>query len=186
MSLRRSFSSPIEFLLEKAKRGEIDPEDINVKDLVEEFKKQVERLSGFELFHQAGAFLQAISSLLKLKVEKLLNFDTKEEKKKKIKLQEVIEVLKQEEEEEEIGDDLEWLWDYKVRAGRPQGSRDTQARESLAQMEKVPLYGEFKIEQYRKVLEEFGLYEFEDFEKWLAKIQDRVERVRFFMAWLDM
>jgi len=74
--------SPYEFFLEKVQKREIDPEDVDINSLIEEFKQQVERLSSVELFFQAGSFLQAISRLLKLKADKLLGVSPKEEKRK--------------------------------------------------------------------------------------------------------
>jgi len=86
--------SPYEFLLEKVQRKEIDPEDVDINGLIEEFKQQVERLSSVELFFQAGSFLQAMTRLLKLKTERLLGVSPKEEKRKpKIELEEVLKAI---------------------------------------------------------------------------------------------
>jgi len=47
------------------------------------------------------------------------------------------------------------------------------------------LHKAFDPEEYRKLLEELGLLEdFERFKEFLYRIEDRIERLRFFMAWL--
>ncbi len=176
--------SPYEFLLEKVQRKEIDPEDVDINSLIEEFKQQVERLSSVELFFQAGSFLQAMASLLKLKAERLLEHPTKEEKVKpvRIKLEEVIKAIGQEENSQE--DVLDSLWDFKIAVGRKTGSKDSKER-IIAKPEPIPLHKAFDPEEYRKLLEELGLLEdFERFREFLYKIEDRIERLRFFMAWL--
>ena len=43
----------------------------------------------------------------------------------------------------------------------------------------------FDPEEYRKLLKELGLLEdFERFREFLLSIENRTERLRFFMAWL--
>ncbi|MEM2266005.1 MAG: segregation/condensation protein A [Candidatus Hadarchaeales archaeon] len=174
--------SPYEFLLEKVQRKEIDPEDVDINELIEEFKQQVERLSSVELFFQAGSFLQAMARLLKLKTERLLGASPKEEKRKpKIKLEEVLKVIEQEQDQEDI---LDSLWDYSVGLGRKIGSRDSIQRVST-KPEPIPLHKAFNPEDYRKLLEDLGLLEdFERLKEFLLSIEDRIERLRFFMAWL--
>ncbi len=174
--------SPYEFLLEKVQRKEIDPEDVDINELIEEFKQQVERLSSVELFFQAGSFLQAMARLLKLKADKLLGVSPKEEKRKpKIKLEEVLKAIEQEQDREDI---LDSLWDYSVGLGRKVGSRDSIQRVST-KPEPIPLHKAFDPEEYRKLLKELGLLEdFERFREFLLSIENRTERLRFFMAWL--
>ena len=174
--------SPYEFLLEKVQKKEIDPEDVDINELIEEFKQQVERLSSVELFFQAGSFLQAMTRLLKLKTERLLGVSPKEEKRKpKIKLEEVLKVIEQEQDQEDI---LDSLWDYSVGLGRKIGSRDSIQRVST-KPEPIPLHKAFDPEEYRKLLEDLGLLEdFERLKEFLLFIEDRIERLRFFMAWL--
>ncbi len=175
--------SPMELLLDKVQKGQINPEDIDLQSLIEAFRQEIDKLSSVDLFLQAGSFLKAVASLLKLKTERLLGHPTKEEKAKpvRIKLEEVIKAIEQEQDQEDI---LDNLWDYSVRLGRKIGSRDSIQRVST-KPEPIPLHKAFDPEEYRKLLEDLGLLEdFERLKEFLLSIEDRIERLRFFMVWL--
>ena len=175
--------SPMELLLDKVQKGQINPEDIDLQSLLEGFRQEIDKLSSVDLFLQAGSFLKAVASLLKLKTERLLGHPTKEEKAKpvRIKLEEVIKAIEQEQDQEDI---LDSLWDYSVGLGRKIGSRDSIQRVST-KPEPISLHKAFDPEEYRNLLEELGLLEdFERLKEFLYRIEDRIERLRFFMVWL--
>ena len=174
--------SPMELLLDKVQKGQINPEDIDLQSLIEAFRQEIDKLSSVDLFLQAGSFLKAMASLLKLKTERLLGASPKEEKRKpKIKLEEVLKAIEQEQDQEDI---LDSLWDYSVGLGRKIGSRDSIQRVST-KPEPISLHKAFDPEEYRKLLEELGLLEdFDRLKEFLYRIGDRIERFRFFMAWL--
>ncbi len=176
--------SPVELLLDKVQKGQINPEDIDLQSLIEAFRQEIDKLSSVDLFLQAGSFLKAVASLLKLKTERLLGHPTKEEKVKpvRIKLEEVLKAIGQEENSQE--DVLDSLWDFKIAVGRKTGSKDSKER-IIAKPEPIPLHKAFDPEEYRKLLEKLGLLEdFERFKEFLYRIEDRIERLRFFMVWL--
>ncbi len=175
--------SPYQLLLDKAQRGEVNPEDIDLQELIEDFRQRLSELSERELFFEAGVFLQAIVGLLRFKALKLLQEDRQEKKEKKVRvrLEEVLKAIEQEQDQEDI---LDSLWDYSVGLGRKIGSRDSIQRVST-KPEPIPLHKAFDPEEYRKLLEELGLLEdFERLKEFLYRIEDRIERLRFFMAWL--
>lgn len=125
----------------------------------------------------AGEFLLAIAKLLKLKVDKMLGVGEKTRRQRqRVKLSEVVEVLKQEE-------DLEWLYGYEVRVGRPKGSKDTKERPNH-ESEHIHLYKEFRIQEYIKELKSHSVEDFTKLKTFLHSFADRIERIRFFMAWL--
>ncbi|MFN3263293.1 MAG: hypothetical protein ACK42C_00145 [Aquificaceae bacterium] len=172
--------SPYQLLLDKAQRGQIDPEDIDLQELIDDFRQRLSELSERELFFEAGAFLQAIAGLLKLKALKLLQEDRQEkrEKKVRVRLEEVLKAIEPQKDES-----LDWLWDYSVHAGRPQGRKDAQKRETY-RPESIPLHKSFDIEEYRQKLQELGIEDFDMLRDFLYRVPDRIERLRFFMAWL--
>lgn len=172
------FLSPEEVLLEKVRKGEIDPEDIDLEELIRDFRQRLEELSSSELMPYAGRFILAISGLLKLKVERLLGAKENKVKKRKVKLEEVLQVISEEPVEEN-----DWLL-YEIRVGRPQGRKDAVQRAGNTLEESVPLHKEFRVEEYVEFLKRRGLYEFEEFKSWLLSLQDRIERIRFLLAWL--
>lgn len=118
--------------------------------------------------------------LLKLKVEKLFGVKEEKGKRRKVKLEEVLQAISEETQEEEVD-----LLLYEIKVGRPQGSKDTVQRISFTLDEPLPLHKEFKIEDYIEALKRLNLYSFEELKSWLIKIEDHIERVRFFMAWLE-
>lgn len=172
------FLSPEEVLLEKVRKGEIDPEDIDLEELIRDFRQRLEELSSSELMPHAGRFILAISGLLKLKVERLLGAKENKVKKRKVKLEEVLQVISEEPVEEN-----DWLL-YEIKVGRPQGRKDAVQRAGNTVEESVPLHKEFRVEEYVEFLKRRGLYEFEEFKSWLLSLQDRIERIRFLLAWL--
>lgn len=96
-----NLSLPEERILEKVRRGEIDPEDIDIEKLIEDFRKSLEGLKSADLMPYAGRFIYAIAGLLKLKVEKLFRVETPKEGRKKVKLEEVLQAISSEEKEGE-------------------------------------------------------------------------------------
>ncbi len=113
-------------------------------------------------------------------VEKLFGVKEEKGKRRKVKLEEVLQAISEETQEEEVD-----LLLYEIKVGRPQGSKDTVQRISFTLDEPLPLHKEFKIEDYIEALKRLNLYSFEELKSWLIKIEDHIERVRFFMAWLE-
>lgn len=174
------FLSPEEVLLEKVRKGEIDPEDIDLEELIRDFRQRLEELSSSELMPHAGRFILAISGLLKLKVERFLGVKENKVRKKKVRLEEVLQVIS----EQASSEDPDWML-YEIKVGRPpQGRKDTVQRAGNTLEESVPLHKEFRVEEYVEFLKRRGLYEFEELKSWLLWLQDRIERVRFLLAWL--
>lgn len=173
------FLSPEEVLLEKVRKGEIDPEDIDLEELIRDFRQRLEELSSSELMPHAGRFILAISGLLKLKVERFLGVKENKVRKKKVRLEEVLQVIS----EQASSEDPDWML-YEIKVGRPQGRKDTVQRAGNTLEESVPLHKEFRVEEYVEFLKRRGLYEFEELKSWLLSLQDRIERIRFLLAWL--
>ncbi|MFN3263795.1 MAG: hypothetical protein ACK42C_02705 [Aquificaceae bacterium] len=167
--------SPYHYLLLKAQRGQLDPEDIDLEELVRDFKEKIQELSSQELLREAGSFIEAITELLKLKLYKLFPSE-KKERKPRVRLEEVLKVL----EPQEVSEDLDWLYSHSVHSGRPLGSKDRTER-FKPEPERMPLHREFRIEEYQKTVA--GM-EWEELKSFLLKVEDRVERIRFLMAWL--
>lgn len=168
--------STVDYLLEKVEKGEIDPYDVDVGRLVEEFRRMAESLSAEGMLRLAGSFLQASVKLLKYKLEYFFPTVEPKRERRKITLQEVKEVLEEEEGELEF--------EHFVAVGRKEGSKNKSTKPYFSEPEPIPLHKAMKPEDYMKVLKELNLYEFEDFKSFFYSLKDPIERVRFFMAWL--
>ncbi|MEM3426651.1 MAG: hypothetical protein QW212_00120 [Nitrososphaerales archaeon] len=167
--------TPLGILLEKVEKGELDPYDIDLVALIEELRKSAERLP----LGIAGEFLMACAKLLKLKLEYFFPSPPSSPQRRKITLQEVKEALSEEEDP---------LGEYQVHVGRPLGSKG-EKREALPptqEEEHIPLHKSFSPEEYAKKIQELGLTDWESFKKFFYSLQDRIERVRFFMSWLEV
>ncbi len=165
---------PIEVLLEKVERGEINPYDVDLKALIEDFRQRLGEVS----LPYVGLFLEAIVRLLKLELEYFFPSVEIKSREKKITLKEVKEAL------EDLNlEDL--LPVYQVPVGRPKGSIGT-PRSITTEKESLdpPLHKTFSPKEYIRRLKEYGLEDWQDVERFLLSLTDRVERVRFLMAWL--
>jgi chromatin segregation and condensation protein Rec8/ScpA/Scc1 (kleisin family) len=173
--------SPAFLLFEKVKTGEIDPYHVDIELLIREFEKKAQELKDYGFFSLAGEFLLALCKLLKFKLEYFFPTPPKPERKR-ITIQEVQNILELEEET------TPFEFQHLVRVGRPQGSKNTPKPKETSETpeEHVPLHKAFSIEDYIKILTEKNLTTFNTFEAFFHSIPSPIERVRFFMAWLNL
>jgi len=118
--------SPYELVLQEIEKGNIDPFDINLEYLIDMFRREAENLKEWEYLEEAGRFLEVSAKLLKLQIEEI--FPRPKPDRKRITIKEVRDVLADTENNYEQQYDLSWLWDHKVKAGRPSGAKDRQER----------------------------------------------------------
>lgn len=171
----------IEFLLKKVELGEIDPYDVNICSLIEEFRVMSERLSSEGMLRLAGTFFLASVKLLKYKLEYFFPQAPHKKERRNITLEEVKEVLRMEEDDP---------YEYFVSVGRKAGSKNKNIRHKSYSLqtepEPIPLHKAMNPEEYMKALKELNLYDFEDFKNFFYSLKDPLERVRFFIAWLSI
>lgn len=176
-NLRRicEFSS-LEHLLQKVEEGEIDPYSIELEKLIEDFRRKATEMPEECIFRPAGKFLLLSVRLMKLQLEYFFP-DPKPEVKRSVRLQEAKEPLNAIEEDP--------LGEYFVMVGRRQGTlTQKQTSPEASENFELPLHRSFSLQEYARRLEELGLTDWESFKKFFYSLQDRVERVRFFVAWL--
>ncbi len=90
------------------------------------FRQKAEDLREWEYFEETGRFLEASAKLMKLQIEEI--FPSPKPDRKKIAIKEIRKVLVEGEHACESGYDLSWLWEYRVKAGRPPEAGDKQER----------------------------------------------------------
>ena len=152
MSAQNLILSPYDLVLKEIREGKIDPYDVDVEYLARLFKETAEKLEDSEYLREAGRFLEASASLLKLQIATLFPSSTK-----KITIKEVKEVLLEEKTESDY--DLSFLYDYSPKIGRPAGSGSSKPRNTEpVKAEVIPLhrqvdYKELAKEVRRKILE---------------------------------
>jgi len=113
--------SPYELVLAKAQEGKIDPFDIDLDYLISLFRETAKELEAGEYLIEAGRFLEASAKLMKLQVEEI--FPKPKPERKKVTIEQVKEVLA-EEEQQEAEYDMEFIYSYTPKIGRPSGAKD--------------------------------------------------------------
>ncbi len=174
--LKKEPLEEVEYLYELVREGRIDAYDVDLTKLVEAFKEKAESLKEADLLPLAGRFLLASVKIMKLKLEYFFPPVVKQRERKKITIEEVKEVLE---------GDID-LYEYVVPVGRPKGSKTQKVSVALSEPEDVPLHKDWRIEDYMRFLVEKNLLEWEEFERFFYSLKDKLERVRFFMAWLSL
>lgn len=171
--------TPISIIVEKARNGEIDPDDVNIEKLIEEFRLQIDTFTKvYELFMYASMFLDAITILMRLKLGKLLDTNLDNKKERKIKLKEVVEALQ----EIESDDNLDWLYTYQTKIGRKAGIKSKSYVKTIEKFQ-VNLHKAFNVQEYVNKIKEMQFTDFKIFKDWLYTLE-RQEQVRFFIAFL--
>ena len=185
MQLVAAILSPYKLVLREIERGILDPFDIDLGYLIELFRKEAEDLKEWEYFEEAGRFLEASITLIKLQIEEI--FPSLKPERKKITIKEVREALVGNEDTYEPKYDLSWLWEHEVKVGRPSGSQDRQERkltwkEFWSQAESVPLHREI---DYRRLAEEVREL-LKEGRFWIRTLTDFIAYLHAYMEFEDV
>ena len=179
-AIKEVLLSPYELLLKEIERGNLDPFNVNLEYLIKLFQEKTGELRSGDYFIEAGLFLQAVSRLLKLKVQTI--FSESNSEKRKITIKEVKKVLG--EAKGEGIDTLDWLYIYTPQVGRPKGKAGVEKSKRISLeglFQNKPLLHRSGNIDWKKEVERV----YKEIKKGVFKIRNWIDLIAFLYAYME-